>query len=56
MNIEDFCKYFYIFTIGFTNKDFIQSFAQDQVFSFKWGCLEFDMPTTEKDCFFSLFQ
>lgn len=56
MNINDFCKYFYIMSIGFTNKDFIQSFCQDQVFSYKWGAFELDMPTTEKDCYFSLFQ
>lgn len=55
MKIDDFCKYFYIMSIGFTNKDFIQSFCQDQVFSFKWGCFELDMPTTEKDCYFSMF-
>ena len=56
MCIDDFCKYFYIMTISFSNKDYKQSFISDQVFSQKWGCFQFDMPHTEKDCFFSLFQ
>jgi len=55
MNIDDFCKYFYILTIAFTNKEFIQSFCIDQCFSFKWCCFELTMPSSEKDCYFSLF-
>lgn len=54
--MEDFTKYFYIMTISFANAKFVQSFISDQVFSFKWGAYYFDMPSVEKDCFFSLFQ
>ena len=55
MSLSDFTKYFYIMTICFANKKYKQSFIQDQVFSFKWGAFELDLPSTEKDCFFSLF-
>jgi hypothetical protein len=55
MSLSDFTKYFYILTVCFANNRYRQSFIQDQTFSYKWGALELDMPSTEKDCFFSLF-
>jgi len=56
MSLRDFTKHFYIMTVCFANSGYIQSFCADQVFSYKWGAYYFDMPLTEKDCFFSLFQ
>ena len=43
-------------TVCYAKQDFKQSFMQDQVFSYKWGAFEFDLPQTSNDCFFSLFQ
>lgn len=56
MSLSDFTKYFYILTVNYTNKEYVQSFLSDQAFSYKWCCLELDMPKTDKDCFFSLYQ
>ena len=44
ISLSDFTKYFYILTICFAQKDYKQSFMQDQVFSYKWGAFEFDLP------------
>ena len=56
MSLSDFTKYFYILTVCFANDTYQQTFVQDQCFSYKWGAFEIDMPTTEKNCFCSLFQ
>ena len=55
MSLSDFCKYFYICTLSYNQLGFTQSFCQDQVFSFKWGAMTFELPHTEKNCFLSLF-
>ena len=56
MSLSDFTKYFYIATVSFANRSYVQSFMQDQVFSYKWGAFRLDMPQTSKDCFFTLYQ
>lgn len=43
-------------TVSYTKKDYVQTFLSDQAFSYKWCCLELELPKTAKDCFFSLFQ
>ena len=56
MCLDDFLRYFYIMDICFAQKDYMHSFVSDQAFSFRWCCLEIDMPSTERDCFFSIYQ
>merc|ERR1712146_159780 len=43
-------------TLCFAKNDYVHSFCQNQAFSYRWCCLEMNMKTTERDCFFSIFQ
>ena len=56
ISLNDFIKYFYILTISYNNYGYAHNFCIDQTFSYKWGCCEINMPETETDCFFNLFQ
>jgi len=56
MTLEDFCKYFYVMTISFARNKYKQSFLSDQVFSYHWGACEINMPTAQRDVFYSMYQ
>jgi len=56
MSLVDFTKYFYLLTISYSDESHKPSFCSDQVFSYKWGAFQFEIPNTEKNCFFTLYQ
>lgn len=56
MTLEDFTKYFYLLTVSYNDIDHVPSYMQDQVFSYKWGAFQFEMPSTESGVFFSIYQ
>ena len=56
MSLDDFLRHFYIMTLAFAKKEYVHSFVSDQAFSFRWCCAELNLKTTERDCFFSVYQ